>query len=402
MPANSNQPTQLRPSPSWGSPLPTRHGLAYAVDLPALQAAPAWPALLADARRDHRFYTIVEQTIQQGFEHHYLVLEDQTGNIRAIQPFFVHDQDLLGGMGGHVQKIMTRCRKTWPRLLTLRTLMVGSPVGEGCLGAPASEAAWCAESLADALVTAAKRYRASLVVMKEFDAGLRAALAPLEQRGFLRLPSLPYVVMDLAFADFNEHMQKSLSKSARKDLRRKFRDAAEFPPLEMQVLEDITPQIAELYPFYLAVYERAKLRFEKLTPEFLSRLGRELPETTRFFVWRQLGRPVAFSVCTLHDGALYDEYIGLDYTVALDLHLYFLTLREVMNWCCQNGIRRYYSTALNYEPKLHLRFRLAPVDLYLRHCNGWINKIFRHLVPLLDPTRGQPVLQKFPNADQLR
>ena len=26
----------------------------------------------------------------------------------------------------------------------------------------------------------------------------------------------------------------------------------------------------------------------------------------------------------LHDGNIYDEYIGMDYSVALDLHLYFI------------------------------------------------------------------------------
>jgi predicted N-acyltransferase len=397
-----NQPTQMRPSPAWGSPLPAKNGLVYAVDLPTLQESPAWPVLLQGARRDHRFHALVEQTIQQGFEHHYLVMEDQAGQVRAIQPFFVHAQDLLGGVGGRVQTMLARLRRTWPRFLTLRTLMVGTPIGDGGLGAPAADAGWCAEVLAEVLVACARRFKVSLVVMKEFDAGLRPVLTPLQQHGFLRLPSLPYVAMDLDFANFDEHMQKSLSKNARKDLRRKFRDAAALPPLEMQVLSDITPQIDELYPLYLAVYERAKLRFEKLTPQFFCRLGQDLPQTTRFFVWRQQGKAVAFSVCTLHDGGLHDEYIGLDYSVALDLHLYFLTLRDVMNWCCQNGIRRYYSTALNYEPKLHLRFKLAPVDLYLQHRNRWLNKIFRLVVPLLDPTRGQPVLQQFPNADQLR
>ena len=397
-----NHPTQMSPIPAWGNPLPTKNGLAYVVDLPTLKKSAAWPALLNGARRNHRFYAIVEQTIRQGFEHHYLVIEDRTGQVRAIQPFFVHHQDLLGGVGGRVQAMLARLRQIWPRFLTLRTLMVGSPVGDGNLGAPAADAAWCAEALAETLVPCARRFKASLVVMKEFDAGLRPVLTPLQQQGFLRMPSLPYVVMDLNFANFDEHMQKSLSKNARKDLRRKFRDAATFPPLEMQVLEDITPHIDELYPLYLAVYERARLRFEKLTPQFLCRLGQDLPESTRFFVWRQHGKAVAFSVCTLHDGGIHDEYIGMDYSVALDLHLYFITLRDVMNWCCQNGVRRYYSTALNYETKLHMGFQLAPVDLYLRHGNRWINQIYQRIVPLLDPTRGQPVLGRFPNADQLR
>lgn len=185
------------------------------------------------------------------------------------------------------------------------------------------------------------------------------------------------------------------------DLRRKFRNAAKTPPLGMQAVTDLTPYVDEVYPLYLQVYERSKLRFEKLTKEYLRRIGAERPEKARFFIWRQEGRPVAFSVCALHDNALWDEYIGMDYGVALDLHLYFLTFRDLINWCCKQGLKRYYSTALGYDPKLHLKCRLAPIDLYVRHTSPLINQVFRRVLKFLEPTRGDPVLKKFPNASEL-
>src|ERR1700733_12140477 len=37
-----------------------------------------------------------------------------------------------------------------------------------------------------------------------------------------------------------------------------------------------------------------------------------------FFVWRQEGRQIAFTLCMIEGDALYAEYIGLDYKVALD------------------------------------------------------------------------------------
>jgi hypothetical protein len=36
-----------------------------------------------------------QETLDQGFEHHYLVIEKPEGHIRAIQPFFVHSQKTL-------------------------------------------------------------------------------------------------------------------------------------------------------------------------------------------------------------------------------------------------------------------------------------------------------------------
>src|SRR4029077_11647472 len=112
----------------------------------------------------------------------------------------------------------------------------------------------------------------------------------------------------------------SLGKATRKSLRRKFRKAEKAPPISLEVVNDIGPQIDEVYPLYLQVHERSRFKFERLTKEYLRDLGRKMPERTRFFVWRQLGRPVAFSLCMVHDETIYDEYLGLDYRVALDLH----------------------------------------------------------------------------------
>jgi predicted N-acyltransferase len=283
----------------------------------------------------------------------------------------------------------------------MRTLMVGSPVGEGVLGSAGANSTSFARALADALVPAAERLRTPLIVLKEFPAECRPAFRVFLEGGYTRIPSMPYVSLDLDFADFEEHMRRSLSSSVRKDLRRKFRDTAAAAPLSMHVTNDISASVDELYPLYLQVYERSTLHFERLTPEYLARLGRDLPDRTRFFVWTQGGRPVAFNACTLHDGVLWAEYLGLDYRCALDLHLYFVVMRDEINWCCRNGVRRYCSTSLNYDPKLHLRFRLLPLDLYVRHVNGLVNWILGRAVPWLTPATRDATLRLFPNAADL-
>jgi len=126
-----------------------------------------------------------------------------------------------------------------------------------------------------------------------------------------------------------------------------------------------------------------------------------MPDRTRFFVWRQSGKIVAFSFCLVCDDAIYDECIGLDYSVALDLHLYFYTLRDIISWSLQQRLQYYYSNPLNYEPKLHFDCELVPLDLYVRHTAAFFNPIFRRALRYLEPTRHDPVLHKFPNAQEL-
>jgi len=159
--------------------------------------------------------------------------------------------------------------------------------------------------------------------------------------------------------------------------------------------------VDEVYPLYLQVYERAKLKFEKLTKEYFCELGQTMPDRARFFIWRQQGQEIAFSLCMVHDRTIYDECIGLQYPLALDLHLYFYTLRDIIQWAIAHGYTTYVSGALNYDPKLHMRFNLVPLDLYVNHTSRFLKPVFRCLLPLLEPTRYDPTLRQFPNAHEL-
>jgi predicted N-acyltransferase len=239
-----------------------------------------------------------------------------------------------------------------------------------------------------------------MVVLKDFPAELRPILQLFVDQGYTRIPSMPSVSLDLDFKTFDEHLG-SLSSKVRGDLRRKFRNAERLAPVTVEVRNDISDRVDELYPLYLQVHQRAARRFETLTPEYFRRLGREMPDRARFFIWTQEGRPVAFDACCLHDGELWAEAIGLDYRVALDLHLYFMVKRDVINWACRNGVRRYYSGPLNYDPKLRLGFRLQPLDLYVWHRSRVTNGILRRVAPWLTPVRHEPLLQRFRNADEL-
>src|SRR5262247_1699297 len=81
-----------------------------------LSALPHWRSAFANERKDHRYYELVEDTLTDGFKYGYLVVEDGHA-ARAIQPFFVVDQDLLAGMSAGVKKILVRVRSLWPRFM---------------------------------------------------------------------------------------------------------------------------------------------------------------------------------------------------------------------------------------------------------------------------------------------
>jgi predicted N-acyltransferase len=382
--------------------IPVPNGVARIRSLAELQDCDAWPGALRNKCKDHRYYEIVEETLEGGFEYHYLQLEDDSGNVRAIQPVFFVRQNLVEGVLGKIRSVVDLIRRRFPRFLTMRVLMVGCAAGTGDLGAcDEKEESWVANALRASFRTYARRNKASLVVLKDFPAKYRAALGVYTSNGYARVPSMPMTRLALhPFQDWDDYF-RTLSKATRKDLRRKFRKTERAPKIDMEVVSDITPWVDEVYPLYLAVHERSPFKFETLTKNYFRALAQQMPDRACFFVWRQSGKIVAFSVCLICDDAIYDECMGLDYSVALDLHLYFYTLRDVIAWSLQQRLKYYYSNPLNYEPKLHLDCELVPLDLYVMHTNAFLNPIFRRAIKYLGPTRHDPVLRRFPNADEL-
>jgi predicted N-acyltransferase len=379
--------------------VPFTNGVARVLARSDLENHPAWRQAFTGKTKDHRFYEIVADTLGSNFEHQYLALEDSAGKVRAIQPVFFVQQNLVEGipaLRGAVEKI----RQRFPRFLTMRVLMVGNAAGEGQLSVCApKDDEWVANALYQVLEIYARQSKASLVVFKDFPANYRDVLWKFVANDYTRVPSMPMTELALNYRDF-EHYVTTLGSSTRKDLRRKFRKVPS-APITVEVTTDLAPQVDEVYPLYLQVHERSAMKFERLTKEYLSQLGPRMPDRVRFFVWRQNGKAIAFSVALLHDGTIYDDYLGLDYSVALDLHLYFHTFRDILSWSLANGLKRYRSSPLNYQPKLHLGCSLFPLDLYVRHTNPILNRLFRPILKLLEPTRHDPTLKRFRNTHQL-
>jgi predicted N-acyltransferase len=369
-----------------------------------IEALPLWARTFAHLRKDRRYYEIVEDTICPEFDFRYFGVRDGSGQICAIQPFFLLDQDLLAGVGQKVQAFAEAVRRVWPQFLKMKTLMVGCGAGEGHLtGEDNAARGPQAEVLAANITRLARQQKAGLIVLKEFPSEYRSALSCFRQYGFTCVPSMPMTRLDIAnYSSFEDYLSKAIKAKRRTEFRRKFKAAEQAGGIELEVTSNAEGVIDEIYVLYEQVYERSALKFEKLTKSYLREIGRRMPDKARFFLWRKDGKIIAFSLCLIQGDALYGEYLGLDYSIALDLHLYFYVMRDTIAWAIANKFKSILSTSLGYAPKLQMRHVLEPLDLYIRHTSPVLNAVFRRILPLLEPTRNDPVLRNFPNYPDLR
>jgi len=382
--------------------LKTSFGSALVADAIPPEDYEVWVAGFDGYPVDHRYYEIVHESLKDQFAHYYLLFKDAGGTTRAIQPFLIVSQDLATGTPSAIRNLLAPIRRRFPGFLKLRMLMVGCSAGEGdiVLEKESRDIAWTVDALRESLVPVARRLKAMLIVFKDFPKVYRPSLDRLRHAKFTRVPSMPATKLNLDFPDFEAYLKTRVGYTTRKNLRRKFRKTAG-RPIECEVVADISPYVDEIYPLYQQTLGRSELKFEELTKSYLCDLGRRMPDRARFLLWRQGGRIVAFASTIVHQGVLRDNYIGLDYSVALDYHLYFVTWRDTIVWALKNGIHTYHSAPLNYDPKYHFRMELEPLDLYVRAPNSWMNAIFRRILPWLEPTRYDPVIRKFSNAKEL-
>jgi hypothetical protein len=361
-----------------------------------------WTSTFTDQRKDYRYYEILDDTLQDNFEYRYFAIIDNNGHVRAIQPFFLADQDILEGLGAERTYWVSIVRRFFPRFLKLRALMVGCSAGEAHLAATETlPVNVVAETLSNGIIKQARSLNAQLIVLKEFPSRYRKVLLCFVQCGFARAPSMPMTMLNIGYDSFDAYMATALKSSTRKKLRKKFEATAGISDIRMSVTDDATSFVDEIYPLYLQVFERSRMQFEKLTKDFFRQLGQRMSDKVRFFAWRRGNILVAFSLCMVQGDSLYAEYVGFDYAVALDLHLYHYVVRDMITWGISKGYKWFRSSGLNYDPKLHMRHRLDPIDLYARHTSAFANAIFRLALPWIVPVRYDATLKLFPNYKEL-
>ena len=351
--------------------------------------------------KDAVYYQTLEETFAAEFKQYYVLLRDERGRARVLQPCFLVDQDLTVSLAAGWRQLLKPLRS----LLRRRMLMVGCIVGEGHIGAAAlNEVPAVCGWLQQALARLACHLGVALILFKDLPPTYRPALAGLTGRGgYTRLPSLPAVGLPLDFSSFDDYVQNRLGKATRKSLRRKFREVdALVEPIRLEVKTRITREESlVLHALYERVARCGDVHFEVFSPEYFRLLGERMPGRVRYFIWRQAERIIAFSFCTVCGDTIFDHDLGLDEETALPLHLYHVTFRDIVRWALCQGLRHYQSSPFNYHPKLHLRMHLVPLDLYAHHTSSMINRVLGWFAPWAAPTRRESLLGLFPNAAEL-
>jgi hypothetical protein len=354
-----------------------------------------WDNLLGGHPEGYQFYELLESSRLKEFKFYYLLLY-KAGSISLIAPLFVGDLNLDIAVSGLAKRLILLIRKVLPRFMILKTLFCGSPFGEyGVIGVreDTEEKADLIERLSAEIKGFCKDERISLTLFKDFPEKETLSLDRLLALGFFRLESFPAAKAQLNFSSFEGYL-KSLSRSTRKGLRRKIKEANSAFKIEVKEAHNIEGMVDDIYRLYLNTYHQGQTKFEALTKEFFLNAARAMEPHTRYFLYYVNGALAAFNLCFIYPDLFIDKFIGFDYNITKQANLYFISWCHNIEWCLRQGIQFYQVGQTDYAAKARLGAKLEPLYAYLRHSNGFMNLALRLLAVFLRPKYSESRLKE--------
>lgn len=351
-----------------------------------------WKKVYPDVLENYNFFKNLDESDLDQFAMRYLIIYEGKVPVAATTLFLLN-YSLDTSINGPLRRVTNAIKKRLPNIFSVKAVVCGMPIGEGRIGTMGQKEA-VMETLLRKMKHVARKGRASVIAFKDFSPPYIHLLDPLQKKGFKKFDSLPTTLLEVKFRDFEEYM-KTLSGANRYDLRRKFKKVDGRVKIDLKIADDLDEsELKDVYKLYLDIVDRHDMGFELLPAAFFRNISKNMPGNVKYFLWRMDGKLAAFLLCLVSNDTLIDYYVGMDYSIAHDYHLYFLKFRDVLNWCIDKKITRYEMGITGYEPKRRLGFEFIPLYLYAKLRNRALRPVFNFICQFLKFENFDPSLKK--------
>lgn len=341
--------------------------------------------------RRYGYYKTLEESEFDEFKFYYLQIYKDS-KLTAIAPLFVMDFPIGFSLTGSLKKISDFINKHFYRLVNIRTVFVGTPSSCYCeIGISPQEEnhQYLHKILIYEIAKLAKKEKALLIAFKDYPRKYKNFL---EQNRFSELLAYPNVKLDINFSSFEDYL-KSLSYKTRYDFRRKLRVYSKLTPISLEVKNDCFDCIDRVYELYLNTVRKNELHFEIVKKQYFINICKNMPEETRFFLWRLDNKLIAFNLCLASGDMLIGDHIGLDYDIAFKYGLYFILFKDKIEWCLNNNIKIFDEGTFSFDPKKRLKFNFYKNYFYMRPRIKNLSIIFKVLSSFFKPEKQDPQLK---------
>ena len=198
-------------------------------------------------------------------------------------------------------------------------------------------------------------------------------IGDVDPRGYAKGLTCPKCILTNRFDSFDDYMN-SLRSNYRYRYTKCFKKSA---GLKLEYLTDNKDFTEEMYECYLQVYNKSKIRVEKLPIDFFR--GKYF----KIFVLKNEEKVVGFGQMLENGTELIFEFVGVDYEYNNQYDTYHRILLEITRYGIDNGFKTIDFGQTADESKLKLGSEYTMLYAYLHHSNKLINatnkKLARHI-----------------------
>ena len=341
-----------------------------------------WNRCFSAQLEDYDYLLAVERSRIPGFTLCiYALMEGET--LLAGFPAFFTDYDLATTADGAIRSILTRVKRVFPRLLTLKLACIGSFATETCPialhpnGTPTQKCEWF-RKLNDFFIADSAAHHTDLVAFKDVNAANRELFGEsLSHSRFHSVPGMPTAVSLINFKTLDEYFAQ-LSASTRKDMRRKLKKQKD---IRIETTRDIEPYIEDIYAMYLETKGRSDLQFEELTRDYFREVAKTPHGLCSLYFYRD--KLIGCNLMLAGYERLLDKFFCMRTEEGQEHNLYFVSWFANLQYCLNHGLKTYQSGQAGYETKLRLGSGMEENWMYFHHRNNLVNWLLKLASPLL-------------------
>lgn len=357
----------------------------------------AWDAFFPGDAEGWAYYAACEEAPLAGFKTGYVAAYGPDGKLAAAAPVFHTRHELYTSVGGAARRLLDAIARRFPRFLSLGVTGLGSPQVDRChigvdAGLPPLEKASAMQTLLGALAQSGREHGHKLLAVKDLEDNADPDIfGALQDAGFAKIRSLPNAYLDLPYASWEMFLQ-SRSRSDRRYFTRKERTLSQLTIEYRSEIGDLSPKLHALYEQTRGQAKGDYGAFETLHPAFFDAVKRHCGERAQFMLCWKGEDLVGFQLLMLGDRELSGKVIGLDYSVARELNLYFVNINQAIRLALTHRIPHIRMGNTAYAVKMVYGARLATHWIFFKHRSAAVNALLKRLAPLVDYERNDPDL----------
>ncbi len=193
-------------------------------------------------------------------------------------------------------------------------------------------------------------------------------------KGWAKGLTCPKCIFYNKFSSFEEYLQK-----LRSNYRHRYKKVFErSKDLKLEYLVDNKDFTEEMYDCYLQVYNKSRVKIEKLDINFFR------GSFFKIFVLKKEDEVVGFGQMLENGKELIFEFVGVNYKYNNEYDVYHRILLEIVKYGIENGFETIDFGQTADESKLKLGSKYTELYVYLHHSNPINNFINRKMASFLE------------------